>query len=690
MRVHKYLWSGLLSGTVLFGLPVAGAAQPSVQGSWAGPFCWPNQATHMMHLHTGKILFWPGHFNESGHIDAWLWDPKAGCFGDNPADNFDPQCFTKIDNNETNLFCSGHAALADGRILITGGHTPPFGNNVGKPDANLFNPDTETWTGPNTGVAQMAFRRWYPTCTTLPDGRILTVSGSNRRCDGGAEVGENCISHTDCGNNGTCSNGTCNGGINNGQACDEGADCLVADGAGRCDEIEISDIPEIYDPSDGSWTALTSAPLGMPFYPLMFLLPDGKIFYAGVEDNYGGLHPAVTALANYTLDIPSQTWTFVDFSNVPGGSAVMYEPGRILKAGGFFFPAVSGVQVIDMTAGGSKQWQNVQSMTVGRVRNNLTLLADGTVLVTGGSRVDNLEYDNFCVIDGILTDKECSLPGLPPGNPALNCPGSGGQPSANCPEEDCTGGGGAQRWVARAEIFNPQTGNWETMANMQTPRMYHSSAVLLPDGRVVKAGGGQGGGAIHHHRTFELFSPPYLFQGQRPTVTSAPESIRYSDAFFIDTPNAAQITKVHLIRLACVTHGFDQNQRLVPLAFRTQATRLLITGAQVGGVGMLLSPTIAPPGYYMLFIVNSSGVPSVGKYVQVTQPTVSVWVDFAYVGFENGAFDTPFNTLAEGQIAVPLGGIVRIKAGSSSETLTLSKAMRLESFDGSALVGTVP
>ena len=103
------------------------AQPPSVQGSWAGPFCWPNQATHMMHLHTGKILFWPGHFNESGHIDAWLWDPQAGCFGDNPADNFDPQCFTKIDNNETNLFCSGHAALADGRILITGGHTPPFG-----------------------------------------------------------------------------------------------------------------------------------------------------------------------------------------------------------------------------------------------------------------------------------------------------------------------------------------------------------------------------------------------------------------------------------------------------------------------------------------------------------------------------------------------------------------------------------
>ena len=157
----------------------AGSARANHLGEWEGPYCLPNVGTHMVHLHTGQILLWPGHSGVGG-IDAWLWniDPQSQCFTDNPNPGFDPQCIQQVDNDETNLFCSGHAPLDDGTILVTGGHNPAFGAHVGLPDANLFDPEKVEWSGQDDGVAAMTYNRWYPTSTTLPDGRILTVSGS--------------------------------------------------------------------------------------------------------------------------------------------------------------------------------------------------------------------------------------------------------------------------------------------------------------------------------------------------------------------------------------------------------------------------------------------------------------------------------------------------------------------------------
>ncbi|HKO31913.1 MAG TPA: galactose oxidase early set domain-containing protein [Nitrospiraceae bacterium] len=107
----------------------------------------------------------------------------------------------------------------------------------------------------------------------------------------------------------------------------------------------------------------------------------------------------------------------------------------------------------------------------------------------------------------------------------------------------------------------------------------------------------------------EIYSPPYLFKGARPTINSAPGTIQYATHFIVTTPDALEIASVALVRLGAVTHAFDQNQRYVPLTFQQDANGLTV---QAPG-----SANLAPPGYYMLWIVTSKGVPSVGSMLKM-------------------------------------------------------------------------
>jgi hypothetical protein len=160
--------------------------------------------------------------------------------------------------------------------------------------------------------------------------------------------------------------------------------------------------------------------------------------------------------------------------------------------------------------------------------------------------------------------------------------------------------------VNATELWNPASGSWAMMASSAPLlRGYHSTSLLLQDGRVLHSGGGGGGGTIDNFN-YELYSPPYLFRGARPIVTGAtPDAVGYGQALFVETPDGASVAKVTFIRLGSVTHAFDQGTRLVPLSF-SQVT---------GGLSVTLpaSRTVAPPGPYMVFLVNESGVPSVGR-----------------------------------------------------------------------------
>jgi len=143
-------------------------------------------------------------------------------------------------------------------------------------------------------------------------------------------------------------------------------------------------------------------------------------------------------------------------------------------------------------------------------------------------------------------------------------------------------------------------------------RIYHSVSILLPDGTVLHGASGNamaGAVPVPDENNHEIFSPPYLFKGVRPTIGSAPASVGYGETFTVATPNAAQVTGVRWIHIGTVTHAFDFGQRANTLAFTSAASGVSVTAPS--------GPNLAPPGYYMLFILNRNGVPSTGKIIRL-------------------------------------------------------------------------
>lgn len=397
---------------------------------------------------------------------------------------WDPETetFTQAPALFGDLHCAGEAQLPDGRVIVVGGQNGA--THVGTTVTALFDPFTNTWTQ----GAPDPFERWYPSVTTLPDGRMLAVSGDDAQ---GNRVS----------------------------------------------------IPTVYNPISNTWTQLTGATRTQSLYPLMYVLPNGKVYEAGPGTGTALLDTAGSG--SWTAG-PTAPYATNGYSE----SSVMYAPGKILRAGGGD-PGIARAAVIDMSSGAG-QWQEINPMAFPRRRLNLTILADGQVMAIGGTR--QADNESVAVLEG--------------------------------------------------EIWNPSTQQWTTVAAMSEARMYHASSVLLPDGRVLTAGG-EASGRLHA----QIYSPPYLFKGPRPTITSAPSKTTYGSTFLVSSPDAASIASVALIRLSAATHAWDQNQRYVPLAFSQISGGLTATAPS--------SPTIAPPGFYMLVITDGNGVPSVAKYVRI-------------------------------------------------------------------------
>jgi hypothetical protein len=168
-----------------------------------------------------------------------------------------------------------------------------------------------------------------------------------------------------------------------------------------------------------------------------------------------------------------------------------------------------------------------------------------------------------------------------------------------------------------ADLFDPATGKWSSAGRATYARLYHSVALLLPDATVVSAGSNPKRGTYEQH--IEIYSPAYLFTtdangntiwATRPVIQSAPASIGYgTGSFQVQTPDAANIHSVVLVRPGSVTHAWNMEQRVVGLAFTPSS----------GALTVKLPPNsnIAPPGYYLLFLLNKAGVPSVARFVQV-------------------------------------------------------------------------
>lgn len=179
---------------------------------------------------------------------------------------------------------------------------------------------------------------------------------------------------------------------------------------------------------------------------------------------------------------------------------------------------------------------------------------------------------------------------------------------------------------ARPDLFDPfdltqsQYGSWREMAPMVVDREYHSTPILLLDGSVLTAGGEglQCGEYKESWDTYCIYKPPYFFQGTRPTITALSDAdpIIYGRRFQVTTPNANAVTAVRLLRTGAVTHGFDQNARMLDLTFTVLDSNTLCVAAPASGHE-------GPPGWWMLFIATEANgsLPSVGKFVRLGMPS---------------------------------------------------------------------
>ena len=252
----------------------------------------------------------------------------------------------------------------------------------------------------------------------------------------------------------------------------------------------------------------------------------------------------------------------MDSNIVDGGSATMYLPDKFMKAGSAADSQNVGASsnttfVLDMTQP-SPAWYQTPSMAYPRSFMNLTMLPDGSVLATGGENDKN--------------------------------------------------GGDIMKAVYAAELWSPQTQTWSTMASMHTPREYHGTALLFPDGRVLESGMGVILAMFRMRRVRNSTLRRICSKDHgRRLSGSYPNPVRSN--FFVGTPDGANIASVALIRTGGVTHFFDQNERYLPLSFTQTSGGLTVTAP--------VNANLAPPGYYMLFIVNSAGVPSIAPFVQV-------------------------------------------------------------------------
>ena len=467
---HIHLHAALL---LTWAAVPAQAQTPAQDGQWSDVFALPLIAIHANLLPTGKVLLFSAEHGAPG-IHAWVLDPQTLALT-----NVAPPAGWNLD-------CAGHSFLPDGRLLVAGG-TLQFNPLLGSKRAALFDPYSEEWVP----IEDMADGRWYPTNVTLPDGRVVTMSGVD---------------------------GT-TGGLN-------------------------PDI-ELWDPNGSANWELLGQRL-MPDYPNLHVMPSGLVFRSGPDSQTETFNPATLA------------WSPVATTNAPAryeAPSVLLPPtlNRVMLMGGYVETSgtpTNSVETIDLSAP-TPAWTIGPHMLTRRIQHNAVLLPDAKVLVVGGRR-----------------------------NTA----------------------GGVGDSVMVPEIFDPAMSAWEAVAPHRVARMYHSTALLLPDGRVLVGGG-------DYHPSGEIYSPPYLFAGPRPVISAAPAAIAYGDTFPVSFGGGSPPFTISLIAPSAVTHSNNMTQRYVRL------TQMATVGT--AAVPAPATANLAPPGFYMLFVTDATGVPSVSRMVRV-------------------------------------------------------------------------
>jgi hypothetical protein len=486
-----------------------------------------------------------------------------------------------------NIFCSGNVALADGRLLFVGGHDKAGNNGIRK--LNILDPRTWTWLprripqvkadflADPTGLlfphanplnelntdppdpSDMKYQRWYPTAITLPDGRVLILSGTDQ-------------------------------------------DTSVGPANAAATKVRQA-VPEVYDPETDTTIPLECARRLLPMYPRAYVVQTGpekddwKVaviaevtpplpgqpggndirqydpwFYNG--NTY--FLDVLGALADPDVDVPAENhWELVNtalYAHESGAAAALWkldDEGMatsqkvILFGGGSGLgETVAAVEMIDFQAA-VPRWERQNDLLQPATQNNAVVLPDGKVLIIGGrsgrgtSIVNNFRY----------------------------------------------------------QMWDPDTGEIKALVETSIPRHDHSTALLLPDATVIAMGGNRVELASWSENAgvpvAQIYKPPYLFKGSRPVIKASPAEISYGTRFKIKV--SGDIESVAMIRTGPVTHNWDWGNRYVKLAIHKANRRRVVVSAPAG-------PGLVVPGFYMLFVVSEEGVPSVAKLVHLGIP----------------------------------------------------------------------
>jgi hypothetical protein len=471
----------------------------NISGSWGGLLSWPLIGLHVILTPDGKIL-------------TYGTDNAGDQGGYKIFDVWDPVSgvHTTLPNNTyVDEFCSA-AQIIPGtdQVILTGGDSRLQGQvNAGIASTNIYDPTTDSLTVNPSGA--MNFARWYPTLITLDNGQLLVLGGRDQNFN---------------------SVGT----------------------------------PEIFTPGYG-WRALTGAyirewdqsvpndnsPTATAFYPRTWEASNGKIITFADNGGRANIY-AIDPSGNGHVTLVGQTPTAISW-DMP---AIMYAPDKSLILGD------NGTCWIMNISGSTPVFTQTGSLAADRQWSNLTVLADGRVMVSGGSSV----YNKLVGVDN------------------------------------------------NVEIWNPSTGVWtSTGAVAAVARLYHSDTILLPNATVLNLGGGAPGPLTNTNG--QIYTPGYLFNANgapavRPVIEQAPHDLYPGQTFTVVVDNPSSIQSLALMPFGSTTHSFDMTARRIPLPFTVQADGSL-------SVTLPANSNLVTPGDWMLFAINKNDTPSVAATIQV-------------------------------------------------------------------------
>ena len=465
-------------------------------------------------LPNGNVLIVAGSENDASNNSKGAESYRAAVWNPNGTD----ESSISVQNLIYDVFCSGTAALFDGRSLIVGG-TSDY-SFTGENRASIFNPATSQYVQSEN----MMDGRWYATATALPDGRIMAMSG-------------------------------------------------LTQSGGTSRTVEIYDLQR----AGSGWNPPTNVPFSPPLYPRLELLPGGKVFYTG--------HGSGTSSANaWIFDPATGGWaqSAATNRNRSYGSSVLlpllppsYVP-RVMNFGGGGNPATSSTDIIDLSVP-TPSYTAGPDMSTGRIQMNAIILPNGQVLAEGGSV----------------------------NNEAPNTP------------------------AKTADLYDPLSNTMDSAGAAAYSRLYHSTALLTPDATVLSMGSNPSNRGSYEP-AIEIYTPPYLYDASdhlittnRPQITGLSFSgpLHYGTPFSVSYTSTSPISSAVLIRPGSATHASNMEQRLVGLCGATSPCT-----ASNNTLSLTTPPdgSIAPPGYYMLFLLDSAGVPSKASFIQLTPNSYSL------------------------------------------------------------------